>query len=345
MVKNVPNGMVVTIDGVEQTPDDDGNYTVTTGQTVRLAPKDGYKVVRAEAMEDIYDGTANIANGNVYIPEGENWLVKGSGYATIEIGDGATVTLADLDIYNDGDSPIICDGDATIILTGSNSVITNASECAGIRMSGDIEKTLTINGEGSLYVGVTGQSGAGIGTNAYGQGGYIRIESGDISVVGGYRAAGIGCGQYGSCLRIDIVGGTVSANGGNQGSGIGAGYSDSYNTSYCGTVAISGGTVTAYGGSNAAGIGTGVGNSNNYTVCSSIDITGGTITATGQGYGAAIGTARYGKCIYIHISADVNSVTVTKGDKADNHIGAGPSRYAECYTVDIEDYDKIMYNW
>ena len=241
----------------------------------------------------------------------------------ITIADGATVTLDGVTINGVSSSDvkwagITCLGDATIILKdGSKNTVKGFYEDYPGIQAGPTGKTLVIKGEdqgtGSLdaspYDGGTEHSyGAGIGGGLDISCGDINIQGGVITVTGGYGAAGIGVGEgyeeeNVSCATITISGGNVTATGGYGAAGIGGGYAYNYGVT-CGAITISGGTVTAAGGDNAAGIGSGESNSGNTNTCGDITIT-----------------------------ADVTSVTATKGKNATNSIGAGNS--GTCGTITI----------
>jgi hypothetical protein len=241
----------------------------------------------------------------------------------ITIADGATVTLNGVTINGVHNSSykwagITCEGDATIILKdGSKNTVKGFYEDYPGIQAGPTGKTLVIKGEdqgtGSLdaspYDGGTEHSyGAGIGGGLDISCGDINIQGGVITVTGGYGAAGIGSGEgyeeeNVSCATITISGGNVTATGGYGAAGIGGAYAYNYGVT-CGAITISGGTVTAAGGDNAAGIGSGESNSGNTNTCGDITIT-----------------------------ADVTSVTATKGNNATNSIGAGNS--GTCGTITI----------
>ena len=246
-----------------------------------------------------------------------------AGNYKISIADGATVTLDGVTINGVSSSDvkwagITCLGDATIILKdgSKNTVKGFYVDYPGIQ-AGPTGKTLVIKGEdqgtGSLdaspYDGGTEHSyGAGIGGGLDISCGDINIQGGVITVTGGYGAAGIGVGEgyeeeNVSCATITISGGNITATGGYGAAGIGGGYAYQYGVT-CGAITISGGTVTAAGGDNAAGIGSGESNSGNTNTCGDITIT-----------------------------ADVTSVTATKGKNATNSIGAGNS--GTCGTITI----------
>ena len=208
-------------------------------------------------------------------------------YATVTL-DGVTIEGVHSDWYQY--AGITCLGDATIILKDgtTNTVNGNAGGHPGIQ--GAADKTLTIQGTGTLIASSIG-TGAGIGSG-YGSGracGDIIIKDGTITATAGSYGAGIGSGDNGVCGTITISGGTITATGGNKAAGIGGGESSS-----CGNITINGGTITATGGNYAAGIGSGCAAENKSASC-------GTIT----------------------ITSDVTKVTATKGDGAPNSIGKG----------------------
>ena len=113
----------------------------------------------------------------------------------------------------------------------------------------------------------------------------------------------------------------ASSNGYGAGIGSGSGLSS-------GNIIISGGNITAVGGGGAAGIG-----GDYYGECGSITINGGTINATGGDNAPGIGSGYYGNCGDITITNTVTSVTATKGDSAQDSIGAATD--GTCGTVTI----------
>ncbi len=241
----------------------------------------------------------------------------------ISIADGAEIALRDMAINGVSSSDvkwagITCLGNATIILKdgSKNTVKGFYEEYPGIQ-AGPTGKTLVIKGEdqgtGSLDASpydVKSERcyGAGIGGGLDISCGDINIQGGVITVTGGYGAAGIGVGEgykggNVSCGTITISGGNVTATGGYGAAGIGGGYAYDYGVT-CGAITISGGTVTAAGGDNAAGIGSGESYSGKPNTCGDITVT-----------------------------ADVTSVTATKGKNTTNSIGAGKD--GTCGTVTI----------
>ncbi|HOO07171.1 MAG TPA: hypothetical protein PLH83_11905 [Ruminococcus sp.] len=169
----------------------------------------------------------------------------------ISVADGAKVTLKDVTINGVHDenyqwAGITCNGDAKLILEGTNTIKGFYWIYPGVYIAP--EKTLTIDGTGSLNASSLG--GAGIGGGRQINCGNITINGGTVIANGGENAAGIGGGSDDSCGNIVINGGTVTASGGVMGAGIG-----SPNDSTCGDITINGGTVTAKGGALGAGIG------------------------------------------------------------------------------------------
>ena len=315
----------VAIDGaltIEATVGDD-TYAYTKAEGAKFNPGTYYQstVSMAKAATDLSKLTADytVKNGETLTGtlNGETQPYK------ITIADGATITLDGVTINGVSSSDvkwagITCLGDATIILKdGSKNTVKGFYEDYPGIQAGPTGKTLVIKGEdqgtGSLdaspYDGGTEHSyGAGIGGGLDISCGDINIQGGVITVTGGYGAAGIGVGEgYGeenvSCATITISGGNVTATGGYGAAGIGGGYAYNYGVT-CGAITISGGTVTAAGGDNAAGIGSGESNSGNTNTCGDITVT-----------------------------ADVTSVTATKGKNATNSIGAGKD--GTCGTITI----------
>ena len=310
-------------------------------------------------------------SSNYTAQNGERLYGKLGSNVKISIADGAKVKLKDVTINGVDNwsyewAGITCAGDATITLEGTNTVKGFHGFYPGIYVPED--KTLTIEGEGSLNASSNGRS-TGIGGGFYkhcgdivinggnitatgGSGGYnagigggegddetvircgkITINGGTVTATGGNGAAGIGCGYYGASNDITITGGTVTATGGDSAAGIGSGEGGS-----CGAITINGGTVEATGGDYAAGIGSGDGGS-----CGAITISGGTVTATGGEWAAGIGGGNYnGASGTITITSGVTQVTATKGDSAPNSIGEGDG--GAFITVTIEDPSKVTQN-
>ena len=157
-----------------------------------------------DKYKDLRDGSITASDGDI-IYQRVNTSATSN---TITILDGATVTLAGVNINATASAGITCSGSANIILEGTNSVTTSASNYPGIQAGGSTT-TLTISGRGSLSA-VSDMNGAGIGSGYGGTCGDIVINSGTISAISQYGAA-IGCGQYATCGNISINGGTVHA--------------------------------------------------------------------------------------------------------------------------------------
>jgi len=278
--------------------------------------------------------------------------------ATVTL-DGVTINGVNSESYKW--AGLTCEGSATIILKhGSTNTVRGFHEdYPGILVPSG--KTLIIKGEAAGTGALTASPFDGGGNYSYGAGiggdynsdcGNIEIQGGNITATGGYKAAGIGGGKEGACGTITISGGTITATGGIYAAGIGngadgsscdgitisggnitakggdyaAGIGSGYYGSSCGDITISGGTITATGGNWAAGIGSGYDGASG-----DITISGGTITATGGMLAAGIGSGHsnglpgdpISSCGTISITTGVTKVTATKGDIADNSIGAG----------------------
>ena len=211
---------------------------------------------QSDKYKDLRDGSITASDGDIIYQR----VNTSSTSNTITIPDGATVTLAGVNIVATATAGITCSGSANIILEGTNSVTTSANNYPGI-LAGGSTTTLTISGCGSL------------------------------TATGAEMGAGIGGGKDSNIGNITINGGTVTANGGNYAAGIGSGYY--YISCSCKTITINAGTITATGGLYAAGIGSGA-----YASCDNITITNGVtrVTATkgtiapcsiGKGYGTS----------------------------------------------------------
>ncbi len=209
------------------------NTTLEAGKFYRsiniTLTKDEYNGVHA--FKDLSKGSITATDGDIIYQSNSTATDN-----TITIPDGATVTLAGVNIEATASAGIICNGSANIKLVGTNSVTSTANHYPAIQAGGS-GTTLTISGSGSL------------------------------TTTGCSDAAGIGSGQYGTCGNITISGGTIAANGGNNGAAIGTGFDGT-----CGNILISGGSIDARGkGSGAsAGIGCGAGGT-----CGTITITTG----------------------------------------------------------------------
>ena len=136
--------------------------------------------------------------GAYTVVNGKTLTGTGGPETHITIADGATVTLSDVDITNiifDTNhtwAGITCEGDATIILADgtTNNLKGGYSTYPGISVPEN--KTLTIQGSGTLYLSSNGY-GPGIGPDGYRGGrGSITIEGGTIIATGGKKNAGIG---------------------------------------------------------------------------------------------------------------------------------------------------------
>ncbi len=151
-------------------------------------------------------------------------------------------------------------------ITINGNVVLNLGEGATLHAPKGIDvsrgNSLIINGPGTLTIDGCDSDKAGIGAKNVGT---LTINGGIINVRGGANGAGIGGNAWNEGGgTITINGGIVNANGGYGAAGIGGGisggntYNNGQGTGMCGNVYIYGGQVTAVGGSKAAGIGPGV---------------------------------------------------------------------------------------
>ena len=286
------------------------------------------KMAAAETINLASLTTAYVAqNGEILTGELDvaNYPVK------ISIAEGAIVTLDGVTINGTNSDSyqwagITCLDNAIIILKDgtTNTVKGFYEDYLGIHVPSG--STLTIQGTGSLDASSNG-AGAGIGGGWSISCGNIVIQGGTITATGDYEGAGIGGGgEEGiSCGNIEIQGGTITATGGYEGAGIGGG-----SKGICGNITINGGTVTATGGYDGAGIGSGYDGS-----CGDITIESGTVEATGGEDGSGIGCGDYGNCGAITITADVTSLTATKGSGRYASASIGKGEGNSCGTVTV----------
>lgn len=136
--------------------------------------------------------------GYAELYDGHTLTGTGGTNTYIVIKDGAIVTLAGATITDIPDdnkhrwSGITCEGDATIILADGTTNNLKGGYCSFPGVSVPENKTLTIQGSGTLYLSSNGY-GPGIGPDNYGGGeGNITIEGGTIIATGGKKNAGIG---------------------------------------------------------------------------------------------------------------------------------------------------------
>lgn len=244
------------------------NTTLTAGKFYRNLSIDMVKdnSGQGDKYRDLRDGSITANDGDIIYQRVNTSATD----KTITIPDGATVTLAGVNISATGSAGIICSGNATINLEGTNIVTTSAENYPAVQV-GPTDKTLTIQGSGSLTA--TGAlEGAGIGGGKYFNCGNITINGGTITATGGDYTAGIGSGSgqvlsgelEGSCGTITINGGIINATGGYNGAGIGSGYNSKY-----GSIVISDGisSLTATPGIEAqAPIGKGMNDRGSGTV-------------------------------------------------------------------------------
>lgn len=225
----------------------------------------------------------------------------------ISAADGATVTLDNATIVPAGEGThdgtgLTCEGDVTLILSGVNNINSFASRDYPAIFIAE-NKTLTIEGEGTLNANAPSQCAAAIGTGSIvgvNRGGNIVINSGTINANKDgsphSHGAGIGSsrylgGDYENVIGdITINGGTVRVKGGNNSAGIGSSYSAS-NDNTCGDITINGGTVVVEAGTtDGAAIGSGRSYHGHKSICGDITIRGGDIEAIGHKSAAVIGS-------------------------------------------------------
>ena len=233
----------------------------------------------------------------------------------VSIANGATVTLSGTTI-DSGDNcshPVLgCLGDGTILLAKDTDIalqVGDSSFASGIYVPKG--KTVTLGGEGSLYIDALNSYGAAIGgaydSNA-GKGidcGTIIIEGGIIDVDAGYEGAGIGSGSNATCDGIIIRGGFIKqSRGGDWAAGIGCGMNG-----ICGDILISAGSI---GGKFESWFYDG---------------------AVGGDYVAGIGCGEISTCGDITIGPDITYIAACCGRDARTAIG--PSWFGECGTVTV----------
>lgn len=319
---------------------------------------DGYTVTRSD-MTDNGNGTyswtytvipgtkfVNLSNINSDYEAQDGDILTGTltGNYKISIADGATVTLADVNITNLGKgcyyAGITCFGDATLLLSGSNSVMGGMSDGSQGLLDGTCVwpgifvpsgKTLTIDGTGSLDARSNGinennKQATGIGGDRNNGCGNIVIRGGTVVAHGGNNSPGIGGNRYGGGYITITGSANVTATGGQDAAGIGSGHRGT-----CGDITISTtGKVTAQGGGYGAGIGSGY---ESPSQCGKIIISEGTIEATGGYKGAGIGSGMNSTCGDITIST-TGTVTAQGGF---NGPGIGSGVQSTCGTITITD--------
>ncbi len=172
-------------------------------------------------------------------------------------GGNTTAGTTNYTIYSDVEVSSRINVYGTMVLNLGEGATLHAPK--GIDVS--IGNSLIINGSGTLTIDGCDSGNAGIGAKNVGT---LTINGGIINVRGGEYGAGIGGNAFNDGGgTITINGGIVNANGGDDAAGIGGGicggtYNYGHGTGMCGNVYIYGGQVTAVGGSLAAGIGPGV---------------------------------------------------------------------------------------
>ena len=154
--------------------------------------------------------TINLSNVTADVTANDGDVLTGTTSTyKVTIADGATVTLNGVNINRGGTAEnvccIQCEGSATIILAeGTANELTCYGNYSTALRAGGSDKTLTIQGTGSLTVH-SGYSSAGIGGVNDTPCGNITIEGGTIEAFGGGDAPGIGGGYNSSCGNITIT--------------------------------------------------------------------------------------------------------------------------------------------
>ena len=342
---------------------------VTADKTISFTATDGmtnyWKTLTGQvlAKNNLYPAnvrmfrliTITASTGELTLVNGDAITGTGGTETHVTVADGATVTLRNVDItgipINTDHSwaGITCEGDATILLSGTNAVKCGWDSYPGIFVQkvGDVRKTLTIDGDGSLTA--TSFRGAGIGGQLGDNGGNVIINGGTITATSRF-GAGIGGGNEAHFGSITINGGTITASstGDMSGAGIGSGRMDlpSGYSRTIGDITITDGDVTAISYALGAGIGTGYCPKGNVT-CGDITISGGSVTAyTLQDASAAIGSGcaivdeSTNTCGTVTIGSGVTSVAVgirTFTGYIGNYFGHGAD--ATCGTVTIDGHE------
>ena len=203
----------------------------------------------------------NTTNSNSLNIEGTNSLSNSNYKATINIGNGLTISG-----------------------TGSLTATAGANAAA---IGTDAEETTNTSGltiSSGTVTAVSNGNGAAIGSGAQGSMGAIVITGGTVTATSNSNGAAIGSGDSGTVSSISISGGTTNATAYN-GAGVGSGASASSGPITIDTKA----TVTATSRQFGAGIGAGYALSGNSSV-GNINIGGDAqVTATSSANGVGIG--------------------------------------------------------
>lgn len=325
-----------TLDGLEVTSvSNETGWTSGGSETVESIDLSKYGIDLSK-----YDGIVFLSNlTGTYTTENTNVLIIGDGNTyscPIVVSESTSnVTLLNVKLSVSNTNPIMCNGDVTLTLMGNNELKESYGYYNYSAINIAENKTLTIDGTGSLTV--SSYFGAGIGCNSEESCGNIVINNSTINATSKY-GAGIGAGQTwysnpSSCGTITINGGTINATS-DSGAGIGSGRGSKSTKSCpssCGKIAINGGTITATS-NDGAGIGSGY----NYSECNDIEITGGNITAKSTDSGAGIGSGYCNSsCGTITISGSNTVVTAKKTGNYSGGSDIGAGRNSSCGTVTI----------
>jgi hypothetical protein len=230
------------------------------------------------------------------------------GQPAINVGSGASLTIDDTAITEDGGSLEVTGGS---LLYDDCCTYTAGAGIGG--SPGESGGSIAIMGGSVLATG--GYGSAGIGGSYYqwepdgcvsGPLQSVTVSGGHVTARGGGDAAGIGGGCRGAGGSVSVSGGTVTAFGGGGGAGIGGGYAGPG-----GSLSVSGGSATAYGGAGDRGGGAGVGGGYRRPGGSVTVEAGGSLTATGGAGAGAIGPGEDGIGAEANFGSLSNAGTLT----------------------------------
>ena len=255
----------------------------SSADTVLLGPVDAEteypyicshpKYMRASGVSELKDSDTAITltSGTYTLDKEDNEVIVGgritiSGEVALLLPDGKTLNAQNGITVASGNTLVIDKYGSGATGTGILNA-TGPEESAGIggvdENGKEVAGTIIINNGVVNATAGTGFGGAaGIGS-AYGNGGTVTINGGEVTATGKNYGAGIGGGYNGKGGTVTINGGIVTATGGSGGEYIGAGAGIGGGAiGNGGVVIINGGTVTATGGdASSDGIGKGAGGS------------------------------------------------------------------------------------
>lgn len=236
-------------------------------------------------------------------------------------------------------SSVTVSGDVHLILTDGSSLTVAADKNTAILIPENC--SLSIYGQilGTGILMATGEgTGAGIGSDAAGAGGLVKINGGTITAKGGKKEVDeryIGGPGIGGGSNVFINGGDIKANGYGKAAGIGSG--ENMPTGI--QVVITGGKVYATGGSEGgAAIGGAGGKAASRCDGGEVTISGGEVTVLNmmQNYaGAGIGGGAFNSDARVTISGGIINATVgySPGNVTAAGIGCGERGIACSVTI------------